>query len=344
MTECQVARYRSEIARQQLGQHLVEGQRAVEDSSDGAPQNRDGECLVKEEEWSGSADLVLQKIKEDFGPKAGFLSLAPGEVRAEGLQLTAGAQVVARQCHVVARRFVIPLHLTPRGGSELKMYGWEWGRVTNRYEEPMDARPFLEQFTELDVAPLTGLNGKRIRKHLDEALDDPSVPGTDGAFGLVKDFYESLPRKDMEAADVRRLARLIKDSRVTSLEFPDYKLEPDQLLQLKDPILARLLLLAAANEWPVYYQLQMRLKRMPEGAFRRPDSRVESLLSSADGLLNSPALVSRLADRRPRESKRLFHTCGKAMRLPEKIALAILNLCKPHCADCANWDRKLSPL
>jgi len=164
----------------------------------------------------------------------------------------------------------------------------------------------LEQFTELDVAPLTGLNGKRIREHLDEALDDPSVPSTDGAFGLVKDYFEGLPRDHLAAADVRRMARLIKDSRVTSLEFPDYKLEPNQLLQLQDPMLDRLLLLAAANEWPVYHQLASRLKRMPEGAFSRPDPRVEHLLSSTKGLLNSPVLISRLADRGPSESERLF--------------------------------------
>ena len=77
----------------------------------------DGECLVKEE-WTASPDLVLQRIKEDFGDKAGFLSLSPGEVRADGLQLMAGAQVVARQSHLVARRFIIPLHLTPREGSQ----------------------------------------------------------------------------------------------------------------------------------------------------------------------------------------------------------------------------------
>jgi len=137
-------------------------------------------------------------------------------------------------------------------------------------------------------------------------LDDPSVPSTDGAFGLVKDYFEGLPRDHLEAADVRRMARLIKDSRVTSLEFPDYKLEPDQLLHLKDPMLDRLLLLAAANEWAVYHQLASRLRRMPEGAFSSPDPRVERLLSSAKGLLNSPALVSRLADRGPSESERLF--------------------------------------
>src|SRR5438270_681502 len=71
-------------------------------------------------------------------------------------------------------------------------------------------------------------------------------------------------------------------------------------------MLDRLVLLAAANEWPVYHQLASRLKRMPEGAFRRPDPRVERLLSSTEALVNGPGLVSRLADRGPSESERLF--------------------------------------
>ena len=45
---------------------------------------------------------------------------------------------------------------------------------------------------------------------------------------------------------------------------------------------------------------------MPEGAFRRPDPRVERLLSSTEALVNGPGLVSRLADRGPSESERLF--------------------------------------
>src|SRR5205814_8113877 len=61
-------------------------------------------ALYLEEEWSGSPDLVLQRIKEDFGEKAGFLSLSPGEVQADGLLLAALLLVIRLELFAEASR------------------------------------------------------------------------------------------------------------------------------------------------------------------------------------------------------------------------------------------------
>jgi hypothetical protein len=263
-----------------------------------------GECLIMETEWNGVPDLVLQRVQESFGEKVDWLTLASGEVNATGLQLMAGGKVLARQTQRVPRRLTIPLLLNPRS-SGMSISGWEWSRH-GEYHEPTDPRPFLQRFTELNVAPPLGLDNELVRKRIDAALKDPSIPATDGAFGLVKDYFDGLPREHVEEEDVQRIARLVKDARVTQLDFPGYKVEPAQIRDLQGPILDRLLKLGAAEDWKHYYQLSQVLRWAPEGAFQRADPRVDQLLSTPALRRNAPVLVKRLADRGGTEAQRIF--------------------------------------
>lgn len=129
-----------------------------------------GECLVRDLDWNGSPDWVLQRVKEDFGTPAKPLSLLPGEVHAEGLQLIARGEVVSRQTRLQARRLAVPLHLSPQGGSELRMLGWEWTRAKGS-QPPVETHEFLDRSTTLSVAPpVARSEPSKLRRALDAAL------------------------------------------------------------------------------------------------------------------------------------------------------------------------------
>ena len=266
-----------------------------------------GECLIQDKEWAGTPDLILQRVVEDVGHPPAPLSLEPGEVHIDGLQLVVQGKIVARESHILARRLAYPLVLLPQG---LVTSAWfEWNRLQAQYREPTGARPFLERFTELDLRPPTGLDSKSIAERIDEALADPSVPATDGAFGLVGDYFDSLPQDHVSETDVRRLARLISDPRQSSdprLYLPTHKLDAAQRLELRNPILDRMWEFGQLNQWELYHKLSRSLDSMPAGAFRDADPRVERLLSTPEFRRNAPVLAKRLADRGPGEAERLL--------------------------------------
>lgn len=275
-----------------------------------------GECLVKDETWNGAPDWVLERVKEDVGTPVKPLNLWPGEVHADGLQLTAHGEVKARQTRLQARRFVVPLHLTPRNGTELRMLGWEWAR-TGKVEPAVDTRQFLEQSTDTIVAPpVARSEPAKLRRALDAALNDPASTGA--AFALVGDYYALFQSATVGQDDARRLARLIADRRVTTFwQLPLHQIAStsDRLL-LRDPILDRLPQLAETDNWDSYRALASHIERLPARAFEKPDPRVDGLLADPDRRRAAPALVRRLADRGPGAADRLAEIALEGTKPP----------------------------
>ena len=262
-----------------------------------------GECLVQEP-WSGSPSWTIVRVEEDFGSKPGYLSPLPGEVRAEGLQLMAQGQVVARRTRLQPRSFAIPLYLHPRSGSELHMLGWEWGRTGDK-QKSVDSREFLAGLVTPSRAPdVTPAKPRDLRQAIDNALNDPNAGSA--SFGIVDDYYTLLRpvganSERARSEDARRMARLIADPRVTAFWFlplSSIAMESDQLL-LRDPILDRMGQFAEQQKWDNYRALASLAGRLPEGAFREPDARVDAIVGDPDLRRAAPALVTRLADRGP---------------------------------------------
>jgi hypothetical protein len=300
-----------------------------------------GECLVRDENWNGSPDWVLERVKEDFGTAVKPLSLLPGEVHAEGLQLMAHGEVISRQTRLQARKLFVPLNLSPRSGSELSLRGWEWTR-TRDFQPPVDTRAFLERSTAANVAPaIARSEPSKIRKTLDTALDNPSESGT--AFALVDDYYNlfTFPiRQKAQPEDARRMAKLIADHRVTAfwhLPIQAIPFDSDRLL-LRDPILNRLPHLAEEEKWESYRALASLTDRLPERAFEHPDPRVDVLLADPDRRRAAPALVRRLSDRGPSAADRLVEIMIEGWKKPsskrragnqgEDSLAAIMGLCR----------------
>jgi len=278
-----------------------------------------GECLVKDEEWTGEPGWVLRRFSEDFGPPAGYLQLRPGEVHADGLELVVRGTVVARQQALRSRLLSTPLYVTFRSGSELKVLGWEWARFGLTENAP-DPIAFLERFTDQSVQPTTTrAEPEQVRRTLEAALANPDAAGA--AFTLVNDYYD-LVRKQSRPEDARLMARLIGDRRVTNFwTLPLHKIrsQSDRLL-LRDPILQRMRELADEENWDAYRALASAGGRLPELAFRGANPALDTLLGDPDRRRAGAALVRRLADRGPSAAPALVAFVQEGWKKPESRA------------------------
>ena len=271
-----------------------------------------GECLMEDRKWNGKPDLVLERVSEDLGTRPAPLTLAPGEVHAEGLQLKrADGRVIARQSTIVARRFTLPLLPVFVGYMPGAYFDFSRHQVPNS-DVNVNAASFLGRFTDLKMAPPQSVDSGAVAARIDEVLADPLVPDTEGAFALIRDYFDSLSKGQVTSTDVRRLARLIADPRMKRFQLPIYKLDPSQRLELRNPILERLWQLGEAKEWLLYFQLAGNLRLMPAGAFRKAEPLVDRLLSEPELRRFAPVLVQRLAERGPAESARLLSILHEA--------------------------------
>jgi len=286
-----------------------------------------GECLILQPLPPAPPDLELREVRETVGKAPARFGLAPGEVRVHALELRRGGKVIARVSRRQAVPLGIPLAPTIDGGSELRINGWKWTRtsvfegdkeVFKSLTDDMSVDAFLSRFTDWNLAMPKGLDASALRKRLDQALADPSIPATDGAFALVQDYFEDLrgefrkANTSVSADDVHRIARLIADPRATSFRaLAIIPFAPSQLLALLNPALDRMVQLAGPNpaqnhEWEQFNNLSQLLARLPPAAFRNPDPRVEQLIATPDLREHASVLVRRLSDRGPAIVPRLI--------------------------------------
>jgi hypothetical protein len=270
-----------------------------------------GECLLAEPAAETTAEVTVKRADEVIGATPGRLSLAPGEVRLNAVEVWQGARLVARASEASPNRIGIPLLLLPYGEAT----GWEiergptgWSFSMSR-PTPWTAMAVLRGLTGWSLSPPqadpggagTETRDTALRRLIDAALADPGRPADDSAFALVPDLLAAMGdmdrRKGLEPGDVARLARLVEDARVTVTywRLPAWKMSAADAAvpALRDAMLRRLL--RKADPEATLRSLSQAATFLPAGLFAAPNELLDRVI--ADGTLKEFGLVTRLADR-----------------------------------------------
>ena len=269
-----------------------------------------GECLVQQPAGPGTGvtrpELTIRLTEESFGRNDLPWWRFSGSGGLQAIEIEKSGQVVARGSKIHPSYWSIPLSLGPTGASTFN--SWAWNRHGDQYSK-LDIKKLLREFTTLNVDAPKGADPATMRRALDRALDDPSLPATNAAFGLVEDYFREVrDSKSASADDVQRLARLISDDRVPGflgLPLRAIKWDGDRL-KLKDPILNRLPQLMREKKWHEAKALAGYAASLQERAFRDPDPRLDELLSDREERRLAPGLITRLSERGPSAAEGLF--------------------------------------
>lgn len=260
-----------------------------------------GECLVGVAAPGTSPDLLIRRVEETVGTKPSRLALGAGEARVDALELVMGEAVVARGSHRAARLLSIPLFLEPYGYG-LDLRGWEWAR-REEASPALDVVALLQRFTAFALDGPRGPDASGLRRSLDAALADPSLPASAAPFQLVPDYFDLLRGGGVGADDIGRLARIVGEGRITGFwHFPYSAFKHPDAGALRDPIIDRLGRLMAQGRsegfrsHESYRALEALVRALPEGAFSEPDPRVDALIDDPGTRSLSPNLIYRLVD------------------------------------------------
>jgi hypothetical protein len=260
-----------------------------------------GECLIGTELPDAQADLTVRWVdKRENRASTSRLRLVPKPVTIVGLELLdPSGRVLARKLQRTPAYYRAPLLLEPigSGGGTLGFLGWEWSKTTT-YSEPFPIADMLERWTSFDLDPPHGASDSALRVQIDQMLDDPSMPATHAAFALLGPYFGDLRSESLLPSDSDRLARLIRDPRVTQFNrlpaslFKNKEFAP----KFKGAMLDRLQTLGPQNR-RLYESLERFAAELPPGAFASRDPRVDTLLANPETRGLSPNLIWRQIDR-----------------------------------------------
>lgn len=262
-----------------------------------------GECLVGEPAPDVSPDLTIRRTAHGTEEAPDRLALRAGRVATMALEILAGDQVVARIEEHRTRRVALPLHLRPYGGGRT-VEGLEWARhdVPANSSWSTDMVPALRRVTRFDLEVPRGTEQADLRRRIDAALTDPARPASDGAFALVRDYFEAVRRHGPQSGDLERLLQLVGDDRVTTFSwFPTREAfgTADSAALLREALLDRLVRLSDMPHGEASRGLQRVAGALLPGTLREPDHRVDALLAPVATRGWYPALIRRLGDRGP---------------------------------------------
>ncbi|MBM3760200.1 MAG: hypothetical protein FJW36_08135 [Acidobacteria bacterium] len=200
--------------------------------------------------------------------------------------------------------------LEPQGTGMTFSY-WRWAVRSERQLETT-ILSYLKQLTNFDLALPPTPSPDVIRDHIDDLVKDPSAPSA--AFLLVKD-YEHLLYQGDESDDLKRIARLVADPRLTDFQILNNALRKQVPPVLIDAIVRRLTRLENLDDDQIM-NLQATVAKLPNGALANADP--AAVFDNPRLSRRAEKLMPRLAEEGPSAAPKFLNIIKAGFAQPDR--------------------------